>query len=146
MPFATEEIWSLLPGERGLLAVAAWPEADPSLRDDEAEAVLGRLIEAVGALRSYRDDVGAKPGTAMRGALAADGYDDLREQLARLGRFELVEGDPGEDPVTEVEIPGGVVRVLSSDAFDPEEEERRRASERGAPPGRDRAARAQARQ
>jgi valyl-tRNA synthetase len=66
----------------------------------------------------------------MRGALAADGYEELREQLARLGRFELVEGDPGEDPVAEVDIPGGVVRVLSSDAFDPEEEERRRASER----------------
>ena len=28
MPFVTEEIWSLLPGERGLLAVAAWPDAD----------------------------------------------------------------------------------------------------------------------
>ena len=130
MPFATEEIWSLLPGERGLLAGAPWPEADAARRDPEAEAVLERLIEAVGALRSYRDDVGAKPGVALRGALAAEGYDDLREQLARLGRFELVDGDPGEEAVAEVEIPGGVVRVLPSDAFDPEEEQRRRAAER----------------
>ncbi len=130
MPFATEEIWSLLPGERGLLAGAEWPEADAARRDPEAEAVLERLIEAVGALRSYRDDVGAKPGVALRGALAAEGYDDLREQLARLGRFELVDGDPGEEAVAEVEIPGGVMRVLPSDAFDPEEEQRRRAAER----------------
>ena len=92
--------------------------------------MLERLIEAVGALRSYRDDVGAKPGVALRGVLVADGYDDLRDQLARLGRFELVDGDPGEEPVAEVDIPGGVVRVLASDAFDPEEEERRRAAER----------------
>ena len=32
--------------------------------------------------------------------------------------------------MAEVDIPGGVVRVLASDAFDPEEEERRRAAER----------------
>jgi valyl-tRNA synthetase len=130
MPFATEEIWSLLPGERGLLAGAEWPEADAARRDPEAEAVLERLIDAVGALRSYRDDVGAKPGVPLRGALAAEGYDDLREQLARLGRFELVDGDTGEEAVADVEIPGGVVRVLPSDAFDPEEEQRRRAAER----------------
>jgi valyl-tRNA synthetase len=41
-----------------------------------------------------------------------------------------VEGNPREEQVAEVDIPGGVVRVLASDAFDPEEEERRRASER----------------
>ena len=28
MPFVTEEIWSLMPGERDLLAVADWPVAD----------------------------------------------------------------------------------------------------------------------
>ena len=26
MPHVTEEIWSYLPGERGLLAVSPWPE------------------------------------------------------------------------------------------------------------------------
>ncbi len=130
MPFVTEEIWSLLPGERGMLAVAAWPEADSSVRDAEAEAVLERFIAAVGALRSYRDHVGAKPGTAMRGVLVADGYDELREQLGRLGQFELVDGEPDEEPVAELDVPGGVVRVLPSDAIDPEEEERRRAGER----------------
>ncbi len=38
MPFVTEEIWGLMPGERGLLAVADWPEADPSRFDEPAEA------------------------------------------------------------------------------------------------------------
>ena len=36
---------------------------------------LERFIEAVGALRSYRDDVGAKPGKPLRGVLAAEGYE-----------------------------------------------------------------------
>jgi valyl-tRNA synthetase len=128
MPFVSEEIWSLLPGERGLLAESAWPDADESLRDEEAEAVLGRFIEAVGALRSYRDEIGAKPGTALRAVLAADGYGDLREHLGRLARFELVEAD--EEPVAEIEIPGGVVRVLASEGLDAEEEGRRREAER----------------
>ena len=130
MPFVTEEIWSLLPGERGLLAVAPWPEADDSLRDEEAEAVLERFIAAVGALRSYRNEVGAKPGTALRGVLAADGYDDLRDHLARLSRFDLVRPGADEEAVAEVEVPGGVVRVLASEGIDPGEEERRRTAER----------------
>jgi valyl-tRNA synthetase len=130
MPFATEEVWSLLPGERGLLAVSPWPEPDHSLRDEDAEARMGRFTEAVTALRSFRDEVGAKPGTPVRGVLAAEGYEELEEHLARLARFELVEGDPGEEPVAEVDVPGGVVRVLASEAFDAEEEGRRREAER----------------
>ena len=62
MPFVTEEIWSLMPGEdRGLLAAADFPAADPRLLDEDAELELGRVIEAVTALRRYRDEVGAKP-------------------------------------------------------------------------------------
>ncbi|MBN1528165.1 MAG: valine--tRNA ligase [Thermoleophilaceae bacterium] len=128
MPFASEEIWSLLPGERGLLATSPWPAADAARRDERAEAALERFIEAVGALRSYRDEVGAKPGTTLRGVLAAEGYDDLHEHLGRLARFELVDG--GDEPVAEVEIPGGVVRVLPSEGLDAEEEGRRRDAER----------------
>jgi valyl-tRNA synthetase len=130
MPFVTEEVWSLAPGDRPLLAVAPWPESDESLRDAEAEAQLERFIDAVTALRSYRDEVGAKPGVAVRGVLAAEGYEELRDHLARLSRFELVESNPAGDVVAEVEIPGGLVRVLASEAFDPEEEGRRRAAER----------------
>ncbi len=109
MPFVTEEIWSLLPGEdRGLLAVAAWPEADPVRFDDGAEADVDRLIEAVGSLRRYRDEVGARAGTAVRGRLLAEGYDNVRGQIARLGRFEWVEADAANgDVLATVPIPGG---------------------------------------
>ena len=120
MPFVTEEIWSLMPGEdRGLLAVADWPEADTGRYDEAAEDELGRLIEAVTSLRRYRDEVGAKAASAVRGRLVADGYDPLRDQLARLARFEWVDGDsPDGDVLATVPIPGGGVQVLPSDAFD----------------------------
>ena len=123
MPFVTEEIWSLMPGEeRGLLAVADWPVADPARLDDAAEADVERLIQAVSSLRRYRDEVGARAGAAVRGRLLADGYDNVRDQIARLGRFEWVEPDDSNgDVLATVPIPGGGVQVLPSDAFDADE-------------------------
>ena len=128
MPFVTEEIWSLMPGERGLLAVADWPQADPARRDEGAEAEIERLIEAVTALRRYRDEVGAKPSGRVRGRLVARGYDELSEPLGRLARFDLV--DDAGDPLASVPIPGGAIEVLPSDAFDPAEAEKRIAAKR----------------
>jgi len=131
MPFVTEEIWSFIPGARGLLAVAPWPEADESALDPGAEAEVGRLIEAVTALRRYRDEVGAKAGTPVRGRLVAEGYEAVREQLARLARFELVdEGSPDGDVLTTVPIPGGGIQVLPSEAFDAEEARARISAKR----------------
>ena len=131
MPFVTEEIWSLMPGERGLLATAEWPGADESRLDEAAETEVGRLIEAVTALRRYRDEVGAKGSAPVRGRLVAEGYEGLEGQLARLARFELVGDASGNgDVLTTVPIPGGGVQVLPSDAFDPAEAEKRIAARR----------------
>ena len=126
MPFVTEEIWSFLPGDRGLLAVAPWPQADESRTDEPAEAEVGRLVEAVTALRRYRDEVGARAGVAVRGRLVAEGYEDIGAHMARLGRFELSNGgSPDGDVLASVPIPGGAVQVLPSDAFDPDDARRR---------------------
>jgi valyl-tRNA synthetase len=130
MPFVTEEIWALMPGdERGLLAVADFPAPDAALIDEGAEAELGRMIEAVTALRRYRDEVGAKPSASVRGRLAAEGYDACRDHMGRLARFEWVEEGEAEadgDVLATVPIPGGGVQVLPSEAFDPAEAEQRR--------------------
>src|SRR5213076_1535880 len=47
MPHVTEEIWSFMPGERGLLAVSEWPEGDDALFDEQAEAEMERVRELV---------------------------------------------------------------------------------------------------
>ncbi|MDQ3648303.1 MAG: valine--tRNA ligase [Actinomycetota bacterium] len=128
MPFVTEEVWSFLPGERGLLALASWPEADHARIDDEAETRVARLIEAVTELRRYRDDVGAKASVAIPVHVEAEGYEELDDQMARLARLTLASN--GDDPVAEVRVPGGTVRILPSEAFDPEEARRRFAARR----------------
>ena len=106
-------------GERGLLAVAGWPRAELGRVDEAAEADLGRLIEAVTAVRRYRDEVGAKPSAALRGRLAAEGYGGLEAQLGRLARVELVDdGASNGDVLANVPLPGGALQVLPSEAFD----------------------------
>jgi valyl-tRNA synthetase len=129
MPFVTEEIWSHLPGDRGLLAADSWPQADAGLIDADAEAVVDRTIEAVTALRRYRQDVGAPAAAWIPGRLAADGYEATAEHVARLSRFRL--GDVnGDEPVATVAVPGGAVLVLATEAIDVEEASRRREAER----------------
>ncbi|MDQ3720098.1 MAG: valine--tRNA ligase, partial [Actinomycetota bacterium] len=128
MPFVTEEVWSFLPGERGLLALAAWPEADRARIDEDAEARVGRLIQAVTELRRYRDEVRAKASVAIPVRMEAEGYDGLEEQLARLARLTIA--PDGDEAVTEVRVPGGAIGILPSDAFDAEEARGRIAARR----------------
>jgi valyl-tRNA synthetase len=127
MPFATEEIWSLMPGAgRGLLAVAEFPVADLSRADEDAEREIGRMIEAVTALRRYRDEVNAKPSAAVRAHLAAEGYDAVAGHMGRLARFEWVDGSTADgDVIATVPVPGGGVQVLPSEAFDAGEAQQR---------------------
>src|SRR3954453_16008446 len=129
MPFVTEEIWSFLPGERDMLISARWPEQDASLLDEEAEQVVGRVIDAVTELRRYRDEVGAPAGAQLPARLAAPGYEDTAGQVARLARFELA-GQDGAEPVASVAIPGGAVHVLPTESIDAGEADRRRAAQR----------------
>ncbi len=129
MPFVTEEIWSLMPGERGLLAVADWPEADPARRDEAAEAEVERLIEAVTALRRYRDEVGAKPSAPR--ARAPGGRAATTSSASRSGAWPASTwSTTAGDALASVPIPGGACEVLPSDAFDPAEAEKRSAAKR----------------
>ena len=91
MPHVTEEVWSFLPGERGLLAQAEWPAAGTLATDADAEAELGRAIEAITELRRYREQAGVKPSAILPARLSAEGYEATAEQVARLARLELSE-------------------------------------------------------
>ncbi|MDQ4040250.1 MAG: valine--tRNA ligase, partial [Actinomycetota bacterium] len=100
IPFVTEEIWSFVPGAEGLLAGRAVEGLEPAWLDEEAEAQVGRAIEAVRALRGWRDEVEVRPGEPVPARLAAGGYDATLAQVARLARLDLRED--GGDPVASV--------------------------------------------
>jgi valyl-tRNA synthetase len=119
IPFVTEELWSYLDDDGAPLAGARYPSSAGELLDAEAEAALGRTIEAITLLRGWRDSVGARAGLTIPARLSAEGYEETAPLLARLARLDLsaaVEG--GETPVASIPIPGGTVDVLSGDGVD----------------------------
>jgi valyl-tRNA synthetase len=116
MPFVTEEIWSFHPAREGHLAVGAFPVADSSLFDDEAEAEIAEGIALTRQLRAWRDLAGV-PAKAVLPAVI-DGMAPS-EFVGRLSRFAF--DGVGSDPVASV----GPVRVLASDELDAEAVEER---------------------
>ncbi len=131
IPFVTEDLWEHLagPAEGGsnppLLATSRLPEVDEALRDPAAEAQVGRAIEAIRALRTWRDSVGVKAGAVVPGRLQAEGYEAVSARIADLARFELDGASGAGQVVATVAIPGGTVGVLASDAVDLGAAERR---------------------
>jgi valyl-tRNA synthetase len=127
IPFETEEIYSHIPGVEGLLAARVTHEPAPI--DEQAEAEISNVIEAVQRLRAWRDVAGVKAGQVVPARLAAEGYENTREHLARLGRVSL-EGDAGGGTVATVPIPGGVLEILAGDGLDAGAAERKRQERR----------------
>ncbi len=128
IPFVTEEIWSFVPGSRGLLAGQRTSPPDEALLDPEADAEVGRAIEAVRAVRGWRDRVGVAAGERVPGRLEAPGYEAMAAQVARLARLDL--RTDGGDPVARVVIPAGALAVFAGGGFDPGAAERRRGQRR----------------
>jgi len=114
IPFVTEELHSRMCGGAGLLAAAPLAPLDPARRDPEAERAVGDAIEAIRAVRGWRDSVGAPAGARLPARLRAGGYEQTAEHLARLARLDLEAGEG--DPVATVSVPGGAVAVLASEA------------------------------
>jgi valyl-tRNA synthetase len=126
IPFITEEIYSYVPGAAGLLAAGIEPEPAPV--DDAAEASLTQVIEAIQALRGWRDFAEVKAAATLPARLAAEGYEETREHLARLARLTLQ--TDGADPVAAVPVPGGSIELLPSPDLDLSAAERKRAGRR----------------
>src|SRR5581483_4414247 len=101
-------------GASGLLA-AGIPQLEASV-DDRAEASLSELIEAVQALRAWRDFAEVKAAATLPARLEASGYEHTREHLERLARLSF--DSDGGGPVATVPIPGGSVELLASPDLD----------------------------
>jgi valyl-tRNA synthetase len=127
MPFVTEEIWSLLPGERGLLAAADWPIADESRIDDAAEDQVGQMIDLITGVRRFREELAAKPSALLRGRFTAAGSEWMTAHIGRLARVEVTE-DASDGHVLATVL--GRLQLMPSADFDLEEAERQLAAKR----------------
>jgi valyl-tRNA synthetase len=118
IPFVTEELWQNGVGgpDSGLLAEHVRDEADPALRDREAERAIERVIATVQAVRSWRDAGGVRPGAFLEARL--DGLDGLVPLVARLARLTPVQ-DRDREPVAVIPVDGSQVELL--EGVDPAE-------------------------
>ena len=132
IPFVTEELWDLLgyAQAEGLLAAGRLSEPDETLRDPDAEAAMERSIEAIKALRTWRESIGVKAGAIVPGVLRAAGYEQTAARVAGLARFSFDGDGDGAEPVATIAIPGGAVGVLACEAVDLGAADRRLAQAR----------------
>ena len=105
MPFLTEGLWAIKGAavpERGLLALAAWPDL-AGLADADAEAEVGFVVDLVSQVRSARSEtsvpaaaqislvmVGASPEVRTR----IEAWRDTLLRLARLSEITVSETPP----------------------------------------------------
>lgn len=61
MPFITEEIWHTLPHEGDSIMVQKWPVYNPQLDFPESEAAVGRVMDAIKAIRNRRAEMNVPP-------------------------------------------------------------------------------------
>ena len=71
MPFITEEIYQCLPHEAESIMISKWPEADEALIDDEAERLMGAIMESIKAIRNMRAEVNVPPGKKVPATMLA---------------------------------------------------------------------------
>ncbi|MCL4309504.1 MAG: valine--tRNA ligase [Actinomycetota bacterium] len=138
MPFLTEELASMLPGERGFLIEAEFPRGDAALRDLSAEAGMEQLMGTVVSLRTLRNELRVPPSKTAQAALVAeDGAirqvvednSGLIESLANtqlLGTAASEEGLSGVGGQTAVAlVPGGKMLVPLQELIDIDQERSR---------------------
>ncbi|HMY10050.1 MAG TPA: valine--tRNA ligase [Turneriella sp.] len=99
MPFITEELNSVLPGnETGLLIVAPWPKAGAHAAATKAENHTDVLLEIAGKIRQVRAELSVEPGAKITVHVAVEnsaGADFVRAHsaflmsLARLGEVKF---------------------------------------------------------
>jgi valyl-tRNA synthetase len=139
MPFITEEIWQHLPVPGETITIAPWPTPSTP-RDQEAEAEMHLIMEAVRAIRNARAEMGVDPGRwADAVAFASPDVYPLVQaqahhlrQMARLGTLEIRrEGDRPARAITAV-VAGLEVCLPLEGLIDIEREIRRLRKERDA--------------
>ena len=132
MPFITEEIWQVLPHDGESIMVAAFPKCDKALFDDDAEAEMEAVMEAVRSVRNLRAEVGAAPGKPVDLLIVADGQMKPRidgnlesiKSLARVGEVVFADYVSDEDKAKYVtaNLPGVDIYVEVAGLIDIDKE------------------------
>ncbi len=114
MPFITEELWCTLTGGQSLMT-AAWPQADASQIDKQAEKIVASLQEVVTEVRRFRNDQGLKPSQKIPGRFS--GNEDVVAFESSL-RFLLKIESAEFTPSATLEIAGTTIELDLTGSID----------------------------
>ncbi len=89
MPFVTEELWSRLPGDRGYVMRAEWPDLLDRFVDPGAEEEFQQVTAIVEEIRGHRQAAGAPSRGGQLHLESING--SVAGLAARLGQVELVQ-------------------------------------------------------
>ncbi|MHB0915429.1 MAG: valine--tRNA ligase [Thermoleophilia bacterium] len=138
IPFLTEDLSALMPGERGFLMQSPYPTGDEESRDMQAENDMELLMETVVSLRTLRNELGVSPKKPGEAWLVTDqeSVKSVVESNAALIESltnttvvasvadEEQAGDAGARTAVAL-IPGGKMLVPLEDLIDLEQERAR---------------------
>ncbi len=85
MPYITEEIWQQLPHDGPSIMVAPWPTPPEEFADDEAEAQMELVMDAIRAIRNVRSEKQVPPGRKI--VALVQGELDVRELFAKYSSY-----------------------------------------------------------
>jgi valyl-tRNA synthetase len=74
-PFVTEEIWSVMPGERTTIMTEAFPEENDGWQDDEAEKSMELLMGVISSIRTIRSEADVHPSAKIEVTLLCSDQD-----------------------------------------------------------------------
>lgn len=141
MPFLTEELWQHLKKYRSLsgaesIMVAAYPEADDTKNDPEAEDKIGTIIEIIRAIRNVRAQYKVATGRWIEACIYVDDrlhrsispYSDAIKSLARANPVVITAGEPQEKTAENtlvLPLAGSSVVIPMASMFDAGAEKKR---------------------
>jgi valyl-tRNA synthetase len=143
VPFITEALWESLgrirPRRgideeafcRTLLITAAWPEANPGWKDEQADADIRVLQEIVRSIRNWRSSAGISPSRKIAAVAKASGPDEeavlrMAGGISHLAVLESLRVRPEfERPATAAKIVERGMEIFLLDVIDIEAERKR---------------------
>jgi len=114
VPFITEEIWRVLGGKPDSICVAAFPEPRDEDRDEEAEATMAALQEAVTGVRAIRADLNVPQKAEVSVTLKTSSPATIDALKARVEGLKTLTGSSTWEFGADLEpAPGSARKVLS---------------------------------
>lgn len=104
MPFITEEIYGMLPGEKGgSIMNASFPVYNEDEVDEEGEAQMDMVMGIVDVIRNIRGETGIAPNVRVNAAIRANGHREILEKyelyikdLSRVENLRFIAEDTPE--------------------------------------------------